>query len=126
MALLDVGREGEAIATSFLEGKGHRIVDRNYRMKFGEIDIISKRSGRLYFIEVKTVAREDMEKQIGYRVEERVTPFKMKKLARVVEYYLLNKCRERDPEWEFWVVAVVLDTLKKKAFVKVIPETLSR
>ena len=51
---LVLGREGEIRAISYLYKKGYSILERNYRSKFGEIDIIAEYQGSLIFIEVKT------------------------------------------------------------------------
>jgi len=50
----NLGRAGEDLAASFLEGQGYRIVTRNYRKRFGEIDIIAEDGSDLVFVEVKT------------------------------------------------------------------------
>ena len=49
-----LGRSGEEKALSFLKGQGYKILARNYRNKFGEIDIVAKDRDTLSFIEVKT------------------------------------------------------------------------
>ncbi len=51
------GRKGEALAEKFLKKKGYKILERNYRTRFGEIDIIAREGRTLVFIEVK--ARTD-------------------------------------------------------------------
>lgn len=48
-----VGNESESAAAAYLEARGHNIIERNWRTKFCEIDIISKLGGTLYFTEVK-------------------------------------------------------------------------
>lgn len=48
-----VGQKAENIAAAWLEGKGHTILERNWKVKRAEIDIVSKKDGVLYFIEVK-------------------------------------------------------------------------
>lgn len=48
------GLEGEEAAKEFLESKGHKIVARNFKTKFCEIDIVSVRGDTIYFTEVKT------------------------------------------------------------------------
>ena len=48
------GKYGEDLATELLENKGYTILERNWRNKFGEIDIIAKKDGILIFTEVKT------------------------------------------------------------------------
>lgn len=121
----EIGSRGENITNTFLVGKGHRIINRNYRMRFGEIDIVSKKDGILYFVEVKTIAKEGNSGRVEYRVEERVNRGKLEKLSRVIEHYLLHECRDVEPRWEFWVITVTLDVAMRRAFVKVIPETLT-
>ncbi len=49
-----LGREGEERAAQYLEEKGFKVVDRNVRTRFGEIDLIASKKGELYFVEVKT------------------------------------------------------------------------
>ena len=48
------GRSGEDLAAHFLMKNGYQIVCRNYRTKFGEIDIIAKNGDSIVFIEVKS------------------------------------------------------------------------
>ncbi len=51
----DVGDRGENIAAAYLEGKGYRILVRNFRTKMGELDIVAQEPGnRVVFVEVKT------------------------------------------------------------------------
>ncbi len=49
-----VGREGEDVALAFFRKKGYRIVEKNYRTSFGEVDIIARDGDVLVFAEVKT------------------------------------------------------------------------
>lgn len=48
------GNEGEQLAAEYLERKGYEIVERNYRHRHSEIDLIVKREKWLVFVEVKT------------------------------------------------------------------------
>jgi putative endonuclease len=50
----DVAKRGEDAAALYLERRGWRIVERNYRRREGEIDIIATRPGVIAFVEVKT------------------------------------------------------------------------
>jgi len=55
---LAIGRMGEEAATKALKKNGYRIVARNFRCRFGEIDIIAKDGKTLVFVEVKTRASD--------------------------------------------------------------------
>ncbi len=47
------GRKGEETAAKILESLGYRIIEMNYRSKYGEIDIIARKDNIVHFIEVK-------------------------------------------------------------------------
>ena len=49
-----LGKKGEVVAAKFLKKKGYKILQRNYRRKTGEIDIICYERGSIVFVEVKT------------------------------------------------------------------------
>lgn len=86
------GRSGESTAVTFLKSFGYKIIDLNFRSKFGEIDIIAidikcdKGQDVLVFVEVKT-------RWSNYygSPEEAVTPFKIRSIIKTADYYkLLN------------------------------------
>lgn len=49
-----LGKAGEDFAAKYLEERGYKIVERNYRIATAEIDIIAEREGEIIFVEVKT------------------------------------------------------------------------
>ncbi len=51
---MQTGDAGENLAADFLIGQGFRIVERKYRCRHAEIDLIAKRADWLVFVEVKT------------------------------------------------------------------------
>ena len=51
---LHFGKEGEKAAVKFLKKKGYRIIEKNYRNKTGEIDIVAEQDEVLVFVEVKS------------------------------------------------------------------------
>ncbi len=78
-----LGRRGEMAAERYLRRQGYKILERNYRCKIGEIDLIAQKDGRLIFIEVKT------RRSSHYGLpEESVHPLKQKKIVRAAEWYL--------------------------------------
>lgn len=48
-----IGDEAENVVAEYLQRDGHAILERNWRTKFCEIDIVSQKDGRVYFVEVK-------------------------------------------------------------------------
>lgn len=50
----NTGQSGEDLAAHFLEKKGYRIIERNYRYRRAEIDLIAQKEQLLVFVEVKT------------------------------------------------------------------------
>ncbi len=56
---LELGKAGEEIAARYLSSRGCTILERNFRCRFGEIDIIALDHGILCFVEVKTRSRTD-------------------------------------------------------------------
>lgn len=84
-----LGREGEELAAEFLKKKGYRIVGKNYRTVFGEIDIIAKDRGVIVFVEVKTRA------DIGFAYPfEAVNKKKREKIRKTATCYLKHLTKE--------------------------------
>ncbi|MPM99096.1 hypothetical protein SDC9_146286 [bioreactor metagenome] len=79
------GDLGEAIASKYLEDKGINIIALNYRIKTGEIDIISSLDDQIIFVEVK--ARTNI--RYGYPAEA-VNYKKIKKILNTANYYILQ------------------------------------
>jgi putative endonuclease len=52
-----LGNRGEDLAVSFLKKRGYRIRERNFYTRWGEIDIVAEKGGRLHLVEVRTVTR---------------------------------------------------------------------
>lgn len=53
------GLKGELKAVDFLKANGFNIIEKNYKTKFGEADVICEQNGELYFVEVKTRSNTD-------------------------------------------------------------------
>ena len=100
-ARLDLGKKGEDMAQAYLQEKGYRLLERSYRCKFGEADLIMQQGNTVVFIEVKT--RSSM--RFG-TPQEAVNARKQEKLARVAQSYLRERGLENAPA-RFDVVAVL-------------------
>ncbi len=77
------GKDGEEKACDFIKKKGFKILERNYRCLFGEIDIIAKHKSILIFIEVKYRKTDKFGK--GY---ESVTYQKQQKIIKTATNYI--------------------------------------
>ena len=97
---LKFGREGESAAIAFLKKQGYRILEKNFRSKVGEIDIIAEQAGVIVFIEVK--ARTNHE--FGHPFNA-LTPTKQKKITQTAQSFLVRK-RIADKPMRFDVVAL--------------------
>ncbi|MGC9362535.1 MAG: YraN family protein [Candidatus Syntrophosphaera sp.] len=67
---------GEDLAAKFLTSKGYQILQRNYRSKTGEIDIIAHFDNQLVFIEVKTRTKHSIKQalmNVGYTKQKRIS-----------------------------------------------------
>lgn len=81
-----IGGNGEDFAALILQTKGYEILERNYRTKLGEIDIIAKKDNVLHFVEVKTRTQ----KTYGYPAES-VTEDKLNRIRKASQIYMFNR-----------------------------------
>ena len=103
---IDNGRLGEEIALKYIISKGGTIVEKNYRTKMGEIDLIAKMNGELVFIEVKSRSNINY----GYPCEA-VNYKKKRKITNVAKYYILDNSLE-DISVRFDVIEIYLTDKK--------------
>ena len=96
-----VGERFEEIACGYMEERGFRVLERNFRCRQGEIDIIGYDGEYLVFFEVKYRSSDrkgSAAEAVGYA--------KQKRICRVADYYrAVHQCREDTPI-RFDVVAV--------------------
>lgn len=95
------GAHAEALAEAFLSRHGLRILERNWRVRGGEIDLICEDRGSLVFVEVRLRRRNDFG---GAGAS--ITPAKQRRLILAAKHYLAGK-RERPCRFD----AVLLDGL---------------
>ncbi|MBN2465956.1 YraN family protein [candidate division WOR-3 bacterium] len=80
-----LGRKGEGLAAAYLRDLGWEIVERNYRTRLGEIDLVCRDHGTTVFVEVKTRTSSEIA-----RPDQSVTQRKQAKLRRLIEDYLVK------------------------------------
>ena len=97
----ELGALGERLAAKYLEKKGYRILERNFRCRMGEIDLIALRGSDLVFTEVKL--RKDASHG---EAREFVTASKQRKLLMTAEYYLSARPWAQELQARFDVIEV--------------------
>ena len=114
-----IGELGEDVASLFLMKCGFSILERNYTKKWGEIDIIAEKNDSLYFVEVKSKSVSSLEDvtHVTNRPEDNMHPWKLKRLSRTIQSYLIHK-RIGNIKWQFDLLVVYLDIDNRKARVK--------
>ncbi|MDO8639567.1 MAG: YraN family protein [bacterium] len=84
---INEGKLGEDVATEYLRKSGFKIIERNFRLRNGEVDIIAieEKTKTLVFVEVKTRTSE----KFGTPLEA-ITFWKLRSLTRVAQYYKMT------------------------------------
>ncbi len=97
-----LGEWGESVAANYLQNRGYKILERNWRCARGEIDLIVNAGDVLAFVEVKTRKSRAMGTP-----EEGLTAKKSLKLIELAQTYMLEK--NIDVDWRIDMVAVECD-----------------
>lgn len=106
-----VGQFGEKLAREFLERKGYKILEINYKASYKELDIIAEQGGFLVFVEVKTRTTKE------FRGEDAVEYFKQENLNYAIENYLQEK-NLWEKEVRADLIVVDINKINKTAKIK--------
>lgn len=101
-----LGQQGENLASSFLTGKGYRILERNWRSGKHEVDLIAEHGKHLVIVEVKTRSSD----QHG-QPEDSVKKGKRGKLIKAANAYVMSRNLALDIRFD--IVSVILHTSGK-------------
>lgn len=112
----DIGSLGEDIAENFLKESGYVILERNFRCKVGEIDVIGKDNKYIVFIEVKTRYGN-----LYGTPAESITYSKQHKIYKAAQLYILKK-KLYNFNFRFDVVEVILNIKDNFHSVKLIKD----
>ena len=113
----EIGNLGENLACEYLVSNGYDILGRNYRINFGEIDIIAQKKQKLFgendktihFVEVKSLSREG-----DFFPEQRVDYKKKNKYRRLAEIWLEKNKFTQDYPCQVDIIAVSINGEKPK------------
>lgn len=84
----ELGARGEELAATYLAGAGYTVLERNWRCKIGELDIIAEDAGQVVGVEVKTRS------SLGFgHPAEAVNPVKLRRISRLVRRWCLEHHR---------------------------------
>ncbi|MFH1175131.1 MAG: YraN family protein, partial [bacterium] len=112
-----VGKLGEDLALKFLGQKGYKVVARNFRQKFGELDLVFKDKEEWVFVEVKT--RKKIENNAFGYPEQAVNRRKIQKISNTAQKFLeINSCSLDRAKWRIDVIAIYLDWRTRQAEIK--------
>lgn len=86
MTTFATGRQAEAVAAEYLENKGYRILEQNYRTRWCEIDIVAAKDNVIHFVEVKYRQNDSQGSGLEY-----ITPKKLHQMALAAEIWLTKR-----------------------------------
>lgn len=103
----NIGEIGEEYTVKFLEKKKYKILERNYRKRYGEIDIIAENKNYIVFVEVKTRHKDSMTS-----AADAVNRQKQIRIIKTASLYLAENETEKFCRFDVCEVYVNSDNLK--------------
>ena len=101
----ELGALAETLACDFLKNRGYRILDRNWRQPWGELDIVAVHDSTLHFVEVKASRRLAP----GFEPVIRADGWKMHKVRRTAQTWLASHRIDPETEWQMDVISVIME-----------------
>lgn len=98
-----IGKLGEKIAAEYLADKGYQLLDKNFNVKYGEIDLVALDKDCVVFVEVKTRTSDAFGNP-----EDSVTPAKIERMQNAALLWLQAHTEAPD-DWRMDVIAIFLD-----------------
>jgi len=114
-----IGALGEQAVVNHLKRNDYDVVGRNYRKKYGEIDIIARKGDTIHFVEVKAVSygtRLSSVSRETWLPEENVEGRKMRRILRTIEVWLLE--HDYTGMWQIDVASVRFDLKQRRGTIK--------
>ncbi len=121
MTTKELGDMGEKMACEYLVEKGYKILGRNYRISFGEIDIVAQKYKVIHFVEVKALADN------GYNFvpEEHVDYRKQRKLRQMAQIWLDKNKYKQDTAHQIDIVGILVNQATRMAKLHYFPNAVS-
>lgn len=102
-----IGNKGEDIAVNFLKNKGYKLIQRNYRCRWGEIDILAEKDEVIYIVEVRTRCG----RAYGTPADS-ISSKKLKKLKFLTLYYLNQFSQTK--VFEIELISIILPNISNR------------
>ena len=109
-----LGKWGEDRAEEYLKNKGYKILEKNFRRKWGELDIIAFKKKVLVFVEVKTIKKTSSNEP--FFPEDEIDQRKERQLRKMAQIYLSYKKIRSDTPCQIDVIAIERQGLDEKNF----------
>ena len=127
MTTKELGELGERIACEYLVKKGFKILGRNYRISFGEIDIIAKKALKwfsktdktIHFVEVKAIMNNN-----SFFPEQHVDHKKQQKLRRMAEIWLQKNNYPQGFPYQIDVIGILVNETTRNAKLHFFPNAV--
>lgn len=96
------GALGEKEAQEYLKSKGYQILARNFKRKWGELDIVAKKKRVIVFCEVKTIREIN-----DFHPIDEITPKKQRQLSKMARIYLSENKFPADTAYQIDIIGVI-------------------
>jgi putative endonuclease len=109
-----IGTTGEDIAEKFLKEREYKIIERNVRQKFGEIDIVAlDKFGDIHFVEVKALSAKNI-----LEPEDHLTRSKLSKMKKMADWYIGQNRKTLKGNYQLDLVAIKMGNEEDAAEVR--------
>ena len=98
---IEKGNDAERYVSEYLIDKGYEIIDTNFRKRSCEIDLVVSKAGSIIFIEVKSLSFCS-----SFPIEDRVTNWKLHKIQKCINYWLMQNPQQKEIEFSIAVIEV--------------------
>lgn len=108
----ELGAKGEGAAAEYLKQNSYEILARNWRTKWGEIDIVAKQGEIMVFCEVKSIIKYG-----DFLAEDKITNKKLSQLRKLAQIYLSQK-KIIDGPWRIDILAIEYNDICEKPSIR--------
>ena len=119
MTTKELGDLGEKLTCGYLVEKGFKILGKNWRISFGEIDIIAKRKNIIHFVEVKTIISNN-----SFFPEQHVDYKKQRKLRHMAQIWLQQNNYQQDIAYQIDIIGITADQVTRMAKLHYFPNVV--